>query len=60
MTLAHVRTTYVPLLLDLKILVVSLGCDYNGVLVVIFVVRPTLVDQIRGKQIQDDELVKEV
>ena len=25
-----------------------------------FVVRPTLVDQIRGKQMQDEELVKEV
>ena len=29
------------------------------VLIVSFMVRPTLVDQIRGRQIQDDELVKE-
>ena len=49
MTLAHIRTTYVPLLLDLKTLGVSLDCDYNGALVASFVVRPTLVDQIRGK-----------
>ena len=34
--------------------------DYNGALVASFVVRPTLVDQIRGKQMEDNELVKEV
>ena len=49
MTLAHIRTVYVPLLLDLKTLGVSLDCDYNGVLIASFVVRPILVDQIRGK-----------
>ena len=48
-TLAHICTTYVPLLLDLKTLGVSLDCDYNGVLVASFVVRPTLIDQIRDK-----------
>ena len=59
-TLAHIRLAYVPLLLDLKTLAVSLDCDYNGALVASFVVRPTLIDQIRGKQMQDDELVKKV
>ena len=59
-TLAHIRTTYVPLLLYLKTLGVSLNCDYNGALVASFVVRPTLIDQIKGKQMHDDELVKEV
>ena len=39
---------------------ISLDYDGYGVLIASFVVRPTLVDQIRGKQIQDDELVKEV
>ena len=36
--------------------------DYDGygALLASFVVRPTLVDQIRGKQMQDEELVKEV
>ena len=34
--------------------------DCNGALVANFVVWPTLVDQIRGKQMQDDELAKEV
>ena len=48
------------MLLDLKTLKVSLDCDYNGALVASFVVRPTLVDQIKDKQMQDDELVKEV
>ena len=44
MTLAHIRITYVPLLLDLKTLRVSLDCAYNDALVASFVVRPTLVD----------------
>ena len=36
--------------------------DYDGygAMVAIFVVRPTLVDQIRGKQMQDDEFVREM
>ena len=37
-----------------------MDCDYNGALVASFMVRPTLVDQVRGKQMQDDKLVKEV
>ena len=66
MTLAHIHTVYVHLLLDLNMLLdlktlrVSLDCDYNSALVASFVVRSTLIDQIRGKQMQDDELVKEV
>ena len=47
MTLAHIRTTYVPLLLDMKILGISVDYDSYGALVVSFVVRPMLVDQIR-------------
>ena len=50
-TLAHIRTTYVPLLLDMKTLGISLDYDGYGVLLASFVVRPTLIDQIRGKQI---------
>ena len=48
-TLAHIRTTYVPLLLDMKTLGICLDCDGYGALVASFVVRPTLVDQIKGK-----------
>ena len=59
-SLVHIRTAYVPLLLDMKTMRVSLDYDGYGVLIANFVVRPTLVDQIRGKQMQDDELVKEV
>ena len=59
-TLAHIRTAYVPLLLDLKTLGINLDYDYSSALVANFVVRPTLIGQIRGKQMQDDELVREV
>ena len=59
-TLAHIRTAYVPLLLDLKTLEINLDCDYNGALVANYMVRPTLIDQIRGKQIQDNDLVGEI
>ena len=57
-TLAHIRTAYVPLLLDMKIMRVSLDYDGYGELIANFVVRPTLVNQIKGKQMQDDEQVK--
>ena len=59
-TLAHICTAYVPLLLDMKTLGVSLDYNGYGALIANFVVRPTLVDLIRDKQMQDDELVKEV
>ena len=59
-TLAHIRTRYVPLLLDMKTLGISLDYDGYGALLASFVVRRTLVDRIRGKQMQDEELVKEV
>ena len=39
---------------------ISLDYDGYGALLASFVVRPTLIDQIRGKQMQDEELVKEV
>ena len=42
--LTHIRTAYVPLLLDLKTLGINLGCDYHGALVANFMVRPTLID----------------
>ena len=48
-TLAHIRIVYVPLLLDLKTSRINLDCDYNGALVAKFVVRLTLIDQIKSK-----------
>ena len=59
-TLAHICIAYVPLFLDLKTLGINLDCDYSGALMANFVVRPTLIDQIRGKQIWDNDLVKKV
>ena len=59
-TLAHIRTTYVPLLLDMKALGLNLDFDGYGALLVNFVIRPSLVDQIRGKQMQDEEQAKDV
>ena len=46
-TLAHICTAYVPLLLDIKTLGVSLDYDGYGALVTNFMVRPKLVDQIK-------------
>ena len=60
MTLAHIRAAYVSLLLDMKTLGISLDYDGYGALLESFVVRPMLVDQIKGKQMKDEELVKEV
>ena len=59
-TMAHIRAVYVPLLLDMKAMRIILNYDSCGALLASFVVRPMLVDQIRGKQMQDEELVKEV
>ena len=43
-TLAHICTAYVPLLLDMKTLGISLDYDGYGALLASFVVRPTLVN----------------
>ena len=59
-TLAHIRTTYVQLLMDMKTLGLNLDYDDHRALLASFVVRPSLVDQIRGKQMQDERLVKKV
>ena len=49
MMLTHIHTTYVPLLLDMKTMGISLDYDEYGALVANFVVRPTVVDKIRDK-----------
>ena len=59
-TLAHIRIAYVPMLLDMKALRINLDYDSHGVLLANFAIRPSLVEQIRGKQMQDEKLVKEV
>ena len=47
--LAHIRIAYVPLLLDMKTLGINLDYDGCGALLASFVVRPTIVDQIKRK-----------
>ena len=43
-TLAHIRTAYVPLLMDMKTLRLNLDYDDYKALLASFVVRPSLVD----------------
>ena len=59
-TLAHIRIAYVPLLMDIRALVINFDYDGHAALLANFVVRPSLVEQIRGKQMQDEKLVKKV
>ena len=59
-TLAYIRTAYVPLLVDMKALRINLDYDDSGASLANFVVRPSLVDQIRVSQMQNEKLVKEV
>ena len=47
-TLAYIRTAYVLLLIDMKALRINLDYDDSGALLANFVVRPSLVEQIRG------------
>ena len=44
MTIAHICTAYVPLLLDIKALGLSLNYDGYGALLESFVVKQSLVD----------------
>ena len=48
------------MLIDMKALRINLDYDDSGALLANFVVRPSLVDQIRVSQMQDEKLVKEV
>ena len=57
-TLAYICTAYVLLLIDMKTLRINLDYDGHGALLENFVVRSSLVVQIRGKQMQNEKLVK--
>ena len=48
-TLAHIRTVYVLLSFDLNALRINLDYDGHGALLANFVVRLSLVEQIKGK-----------
>ena len=59
-TLTHICTAYVPLLIDMRTLGLNFDYDSHGELLANFVVRASLVDQIIGKQMQEERLVKKV
>ena len=59
-TLAYIRTAYVPILMEMRTLGLDLSYDGYGALLASFVVRPSLVDQIRERQMQDEKLVIEI
>ena len=52
-SLSHMRSGYLPLLVDLRALGVILEAEDLGALLAIFHVRPLLVDQIQAGQLQD-------
>ena len=49
-TLAYIRIAYVPLLIDMKALRINLDYDGHGALLENFMVRPSLMEQIKGNQ----------
>ena len=48
-SLAHIRTIYVKILMEMRALGLDLSYDGYGALLASFVVRPSLVDQIRER-----------
>ena len=57
-SLSHMRSGYLPLLVDLRVLGVILEAEDSGALLATFHVRPLLVDQIRAGQLQDPQMIK--
>ena len=57
-SLSHMRSGYLPLLVDLRALGVILEVDDSGALLATFHVRPLLVDQILAGQSQDPQMIK--
>ena len=56
-SLSHMRSGYLPLLVDLRALGVILEVEDSGALVATFHVRPLLVDQILAGQSQDTRMI---
>ena len=50
-SLSHLRSGYLPLLVDLRALGVILEAEDSGALLVTFHVRPLLMDQIQTEQL---------
>ena len=57
-SLSHMRSGYIPLLVDLRALGVILEAEDSGALLATFHVRPLLVDQILASQSQDPRMIK--
>ncbi|KAL5840989.1 hypothetical protein ACOSQ4_013597 [Xanthoceras sorbifolium] len=57
-SVAHLKTVYLQLLVELRSLGVRLKMSDSGALVAAFHARPILVDRIRELQTQDPQLVK--
>ena len=57
-SLSHMRSGYLPLLVDLRALWVILEVEDSGALLATFHVRPLLVDQILVGQSQDPQMIK--
>ena len=57
-SLSHMRSGYLPLLVDLNALGVILEAEDSGALLSTFNVRPLLVDQILVGQSQDPQMIK--
>ena len=52
------RSGYLPLLVDLRVLGVILEAKDSGALLATFHFRPLLVDHIRAGQLQDPQMIK--
>ena len=57
-SLSHMRSGYLPLLMDLRTLGVILEVEDSGALLATFYVRTLLVDQIRVGQLQEPQMIK--
>ena len=57
-SLSHMRTGYLPLLVDLRALGVILEVEDSEALLATFHVRPLLKDQILAGQSQDPQIIK--
>ena len=57
-SLSHMRSGYLPLLMDLRALGVIMEAENSGALLATFHVRPLIVDQIQAGQLQDPQMIK--
>ena len=57
-SLSHMRSGYLPLLVDLRALGVILEAEDSRALLATFHVRPLVVDQILVEQLQDPHMIK--